>query len=187
MSARETRPLPTARVTIVDAFGHTSTDSTTAAVEVTNTLARKFDCKVMHVPSPGFTDSEEVADSFLATKPVRTTLKQAKAADLVLVSIGIVGRESLLVTEGFMSEEAMDDMVAKGAVGEVFGRYYTAEGEALPCPDVHPVALTLDDLRSAERVVAAGAWFEVHVATNPPLERVAIWGRNWPERPSELI
>lgn len=160
MSARETRPLPTSKVTIIDAFGHTTTEATTAAVEVTNTLARKFESKVMHVPSPGFADSEEVARYFLATKPVNRTLKKARAADLVLVSIGIVGPESLLVAEGFMSEEAMDTMIAKGAVGEVFGRYYSADGEALPCPDVHPVALTMDDLRSAKRVVAVAAGAE---------------------------
>ena len=169
MSARETRQLPAGKVTIVDAFGHTSTDATTAAVEVTNTLARKFDCKVMHVPSPGFVDSKEVADSFLSTKPVKSTLKEAKAADLILVSIGIVGHESLLVREGFMSTEAMDEMVARGAVGEVFGRYYTAEGEPVPCPDVHPVALTMDDLRSADRVVAVAAGTEKTAAVKGAL------------------
>ena len=67
LSASETRPVPTSNVTVVDAFGHTTTDDTTAAVEVTNTLARKFDARVMHVPSPGFAPSSEIAGTFLSS------------------------------------------------------------------------------------------------------------------------
>jgi DNA-binding transcriptional regulator LsrR (DeoR family) len=159
LSARETRPLPTSRVVLVDAFGHTTTDDTTAAVEVTNTLARKFDAKVMHVPSPGFAPSADIAKSFLASPPVVRALTRAKSADVILVSIGVIGPESLLLNEGFITSEAMDDLVAAGAVGEVFGWYYTADGTPVPTEGLHPIALTLDELREAPRVigVAAGA------------------------------
>lgn len=159
LSAQETRPLPTSNVTLVDAFGHTTTDDTTAAVEVTNTLARKFDAKVMHVPSPGFAESEEVAHSFLSSPPVVRALDEARSANVVLVSIGVVGMESLLVEEGFLTKAAMRRVVKQGAVGEVFGRYYDADGHPVPCSDLHPVALTLDELIAASRVigVAGGA------------------------------
>lgn len=159
LSARETRPLPTSRVVLVDAFGHTTTDDTTAAVEVTNTLARKFDAKVMHVPSPGFAPSAEIAASFLSSPPVVRSLKRAKAADVILVSVGVIGSASLLLDEGFLTSEAMDELVAAGAVGEVFGWYYTEDGTSVPTEGLHPIALTLDELREAPRVigVAAGA------------------------------
>jgi len=159
LSARETRPLPTSQVVLVDAFGHTTTDDTTAAVEVTNTLARKFDAKVMHVPSPGFAPSADIAESFLSSPPVVRSLKRAKAADVILVSIGVIGPESLLLNEGFMTSETMDDLVASGAVGEVFGWYYTEDGISVATEGLHPIALTLDELREAPRVigVAAGA------------------------------
>ncbi len=159
LSAREVRPIPTTNVMLVDAFGHTTTDDTTAAVEVTNTLSRKFDARVMHVPSPGFAPSEDISKSFLESPPVSHALERARAADVVLVSIGVIGSESLLVSEGFMTQEGMDDVVEAGAVGEVFGWYFDADGERVPAPGLHPIALTLDDLRNASRVigVAAGA------------------------------
>lgn len=160
LSASETRPLPTTNVTLVDAFGHTTTDDTTAAVEVTNTLARKFDARVMHVPSPGFAESEEIAMSFMASPPVARCLSLARAADVVLVSIGVVGAESLLVQERFMPNTAMDDVIARGAVGEVFGRYFDESGQAVSCADLHPVALTLDDLRRARRVIGVAGGTE---------------------------
>ena len=160
LSARETRPIPTSMVTLVDAFGHTTTDDTTAAVEVTNTLARKFDARVMHVPSPGFAPSSDIADTFLSSPPVARALKRARSADVILVSVGIIGCDSLLVSEGFMTEEAMTDVTEAGAVGEVFGWYFDADGASVEAPSLHPVALTLDDLRTASRVIGVAGGVE---------------------------
>jgi len=160
LCARETRPLPTSDVVLVDAFGHTTTDDTTAAVEVTNTLSRKFDAKVMHVPSPGFAPSEDIAGSFLESPPVQRALERAREADIILVSIGVVGNDSLLVSEGFMSAEGMQDVIDAGAVGEVFGWYFDPNGDSVPAPGLHPIALTLDDLRSATRVIGVAAGTE---------------------------
>jgi DNA-binding transcriptional regulator LsrR (DeoR family) len=159
LSAEQTRPTPTSDVLVVDAFGHTTTDDTTAAVEVTNTLSRKFDAKVMHVPSPGFAESRELAETYLESPPVARALETARTADFVVVSIGVVGRDSLLIEEGFISREAMDDVVAAGAVGEVFGWYYDADGSAVEARGLFPIALTTTDLREAKRVigVAGGA------------------------------
>ncbi len=160
LSAGETRPIPTSDVIIVDAFGHTTTDDTTAAVEVTNTLARKFDARVMHVPSPGFAPSTEIAGTFLSSPPVARALKKARSADVLLVSVGIIGCESLLVAEGFMTEEAMNEVIEAGAVGEVFGWYFDADGNSVEAPSLHPVALTLDDMRNASRVIGVAGGIE---------------------------
>jgi len=159
LSASETRPVPTSGVVIVDAFGHTTTDDVTAAVEVTNVLARKFDARVMHVPSPGFAATSDLAESFLSSPPVARALERARSADVAMVSIGIAGMDSLLVAEGFMSEESMNAVVEAGAVGEIFGRYFDAEGNEVRAEGLHPIALTLEDLRNASRVigVAGGA------------------------------
>ncbi len=160
LSARETRPIPTSDVTLVDASGHTTTDDTTAAVEVTNTLARKFDARVMHMPSPGFAPSAEITKNFLSSPPVAQTLKRARSADVILASVGIIGCDSLLVAEGFMTEEAMTEVTAAGAVGEVFGWYFDAHGASVEAPTLHPVALTLDELRSASRVIGVAGGTE---------------------------
>ncbi|MEN8114852.1 MAG: sugar-binding domain-containing protein [Actinomycetota bacterium] len=159
LSARETRPTPTSQVVVVDAFGHTTTDDTTAAVEVTNTLSRKFDAKVMHVPSPGFAPSRDIADTYLESPPVARALEAARTADVLVVSVGVIGSESLLLTEGFITADAMDDVVAAGGVGEVFGWYYDIDGNAISARGMIPIALTPDDLGSVERVigVAGGA------------------------------
>jgi deoxyribonucleoside regulator len=160
LSAGEARSVPSSGVVVVDAFGHTTTDDVTAAVEVTNVLARKFDAKVMHVPSPGFAPSADIANSFLSSLPVVRALDRARTADVVLVSIGVVGSDSLLMAEGFMTEASMRNAISAGAVGEIFGRYFDAAGENVVVDGLHPVALTLDDLRAAQRVIAVAGGAE---------------------------
>jgi len=154
-SAQVTRNRHTSGVTIVDAFGHTTMSDIAPAVEVTNTLGMKFGAKVMHIPSPGFASSAEVAANFYDSEPVATALDRARGADMIMVSVGVIGPDSLLVNAGYLTNEEMDQVVAAGGVGEVFGLYYDAEGEAV-MPDVlHPVSLTLEDLRASKRVIAA--------------------------------
>ncbi len=160
LSAEATRPIPTTGVIIVDAFGHTTTDATTAAVEVTNVLSRKFDARVVHVPSPGFAASADVAESFMSSPPVARALDHARDADVVVVSVGVTGASSLLIDEGFMTVDSMDEVMEAGAVGEIFGRYFDADGESVVADGLHPIALTIEDLRKALRVIAVAGGAE---------------------------
>ena len=154
-AAKRARTMHTSGVTIVDAFGHTTADQIAPAVEVSNTLGLKFGATVTHIPSPGFAATSEIATNFFESESVATALERARNADVVMVAIGVVGVESLLVQAGYLDEEAMSDVVAAGAVGEVFGRYFDAHGKAVMPAALHPVALTLDDLRSCKLVIAA--------------------------------
>jgi len=52
-----------------------------------------------------------------------------------------------------MTEESMNRVTDAGAVGEVFGWYFDADGNSVEAPSLHPVALTLDDMREAKRVI----------------------------------
>ncbi len=153
-SAQLARKVPTSGVVIVDAFGHTTTDEFTSTVEVTNTLGSKFGARVMHMPSPGFAATAEIADNFLESEPVCRAMERARAADATLVSVGVASDQSLLLAEGLLTESTMNRIVEAGAVGEVFGRYYDASGDAVEPQALHPVSLTLDDLRNARRVIA---------------------------------
>lgn len=154
-AAQATRTMRTSGVTIVDAFGHTTTYAIADSVEVSNTLGRHFGARVLHIPSPGFAASAEVAENFYDSEPVQTTLEVAKAADAVMVAIGVTGAESLLAGAGYIDKKAMTRVINAGAIGEVFGRYYDLDGNPVMPEATHPISLTLDDLRASRRVIAA--------------------------------
>jgi DNA-binding transcriptional regulator LsrR (DeoR family) len=153
MSAREVRRLPTSGVSIVDAFGHATTAQTVSSVEVSSMLASKFGAKVMHMPSPAFAASREVAINFFESAPVAVALSRAREADVALVSIGITGPDSLLIGEGLMEPDTMERIEAAGAVGEVLACYYDADGNSISVPELHTVGLRYHDLQEIRRVV----------------------------------
>lgn len=168
-AAQTTRNSHTPGIVLVDAFGHTTTEDIAPAVEVTNNLGRKFGAEVIHIPSPGFAPSAEVAQNFLSSRSVSTTLDRARSADVVIVAVGIVGKESLLITAGYVDQSTMSALVEAGAVGEVFGRYFDAEGKEVMPDALHPISLTLDDLRNARRVIAAAGGAEKEAAVRGAL------------------
>ncbi len=159
-SAQVARSMHTTGVTLVDAFGHTTTDEIAPAVEVSNSLGNKFGARVMHIPSPGFASSAAIAANFYESEPVAKALDRAREADAVIVAVGVVGHESLLLTAGYLEPEVMERLMESGAIGEVFGRYYDAAGSAVMPDALHPVSLSLDDLRAARRVIAAAGGAE---------------------------
>ena len=159
-AAQRVRGMHTSGVRLVDAFGHITTPDIAPTVEVTNTLGLKFGATVTHIPSPGFAPSPEVAESFYQSEPVASALEKAKTADMVMVAVGVVGVESLLVQAGYLDAKTMGKIVKAGGVGEVFGLYYDAAGKAVFPDALHPIALSLDDLRACKRVIAAAGGVE---------------------------
>lgn len=147
--------VPTAGVHLIDAFGHTTTAEMTASVEVTNALAGKFGAKVTHLPSPGFATSERALHTFHSSESVLHVLEMARRADVVILAVGVVGPESLLIEGGFIDHPRMDRLRADHAVGEIFGLYFRLDGSAIDPQPLRPVSLSLDDLRSSPRTIAA--------------------------------
>lgn len=159
-SAQLVRSMHTSGVVLVDAFGHTTTDDIAPAVEVSNSLGMKFGARVMHIPSPGFATTAAIAENFFESEPVATALDRARTADAVLVAVGVVGPESLLINAGYIKPETMNKVIDAGAVGEVFGLYFDSAGEEVLPGALHPVSLSLDDLRKSRRVIAAAGGAE---------------------------
>lgn len=149
------RPRRTSGVTIVDAIGHTVAEQMAPAIEVTRALAAAFGATAVHLPSPAFANSRASLEFLLASPPVARVLAAARAADLTLVSVGVVGDDSLLRQAAVVTPAVMDALVRRGAAGEILGRYYGRDGDTIDTPSLLPVGLKLDDLRASRRVLAA--------------------------------
>jgi DNA-binding transcriptional regulator LsrR (DeoR family) len=156
-AAGQVRRRATRGVVVADAVGFASGGQIAPALEVTRTLAAALGASATHLASPAFADSPESLRFLITSPPVEQGLLLARGADLVLVSIGVVGEDSLLVEEGFVGGATMAAIADRGAVGEILGWYYDAAGQAIEPQPLLPVGLTLDDLRAACRVVAVAA------------------------------
>ena len=85
---------------------------------------------------------------------VADVLAAARKADVLCFSLGKVDLQSVLVTSGNITEKEMTDLIAAGAVGDVLGRFFNAEGQIVDRSlDERTIGLSLADLSSHEHSV----------------------------------
>ncbi|MCB1280570.1 MAG: sugar-binding transcriptional regulator [Salinibacterium sp.] len=142
-------------VTVVQINGGVSlnrrpgTASTTAAE-----IAQKGGGHPILLPSPAILERLETARAISTDRTVAAVLNRAAEANAYLYSAGVADSSSVLVDSGYLTPEDVAELVRKGAVGDVVGRYIDANGNPIdPGLDERTVGLGLDQLRAAETAI----------------------------------
>jgi deoxyribonucleoside regulator len=127
-----------------------STAATTAV-----TIARRGGGHATLLPSPAILERRETRFAIEADRTVAGVLDLAASASVYLYSAGVASASSVLVESGYLSPDDVAELVRKGAVGDVVGRYIDANGNIVdPGLDERTVGLGLDQLRSATTSIA---------------------------------
>ncbi|MBD8103361.1 MULTISPECIES: sugar-binding transcriptional regulator [Plantibacter] len=126
-------------------------------------IAEKGRGDVTLLPSPAIFERLETKLSIESDRTVAEVLRTAAAADTYLYGAGVAGPDSALVHSGYLTAADVDVLVARGAVGDVVGRYIDAEGMIVdPTLDERTVGLGLEALRRAGRSIAVIAGAQKH-------------------------
>ena len=89
-----------------------------------------------------------------ADRTVAEVLRRASGADAYLYSAGVADESSVLVDSGYLGADDVAELVRKGAVGDVVGRYIDAQGNIVDASlDERTVGLGLDELRAAKTAI----------------------------------
>ncbi|HAM25649.1 MAG TPA: transcriptional regulator [Microbacteriaceae bacterium] len=130
--------------------------STAAATAVT--IARKGGGQATLLPSPAILERRETRLAIEADRTVAGVLELAAEASAYLYSAGVADESSVLVDSGYLSPHDVAELVRRGAVGDVVGRYIDANGNIVDRDlDERTVGLGLDTLRSAATSIAVVA------------------------------
>jgi deoxyribonucleoside regulator len=142
-------------VTVVQINGGVSlnrragTAATTAAL-----IAEKASGHAVLLPSPAILERIETRLAIEADRTVAGVLELATTASAYLYSAGVADESSVLVDSGYLTPADVAELVRKGAVGDVVGRYIDANGNTVdPALDERTVGLGLDQLRSADTAI----------------------------------
>ena len=123
--------------------------STTAAE-----IAHKGGGQAVLLPSPAILERRETARAISSDRTVAAVLSRATSANAYLFSAGVADSTSILVSSGYLSPDDVSELVRKGAVGDVVGRYIDANGNPVdPGLDERTVGVGLRHLRAAERAI----------------------------------
>lgn len=119
------------------------------------TISTKASGNATLLPSPAILDDESIKAAILSDRSVAAVLEAAHSADTYLYTAGSVDMNSVLVESGYLSADDVTDLVSKGAVGDVIGRFIGADGNIVdPSLDRRTVGLDIGDLKLAKRAIA---------------------------------
>lgn len=125
--------------------------------DVMHRLAEKTQGQAWTMPVPFFANTADDRRVLLAQRGVQEVLDLAGAAQMMLVGIGAVGTSANLVAAHVLEREEIEAAAAEGAVGELLGHFFAADGgvvaQALTARALSPA---LDSLRGRRLVAVAG-------------------------------
>jgi deoxyribonucleoside regulator len=127
----------------------------TAAATATM-IAQKASGQATLLPTPAILERLETKRAIEGDRTVGGVIQLARTANAYLYSAGPADTSSVHVDSGYLNESDIERLVGLGAVGDVLGRYITADGEiADPELDARTLGLGLDELRAATTSILA--------------------------------
>lgn len=152
----------TSGVTVVQINGAMS-PSRRSAGELTATIAQRGAGSAVLLPSPAILERLETKLAIEADRSVADVLVLASTASAYLYSAGVADSTSILVDSGYLTPDDVSELVRRGAVGDVLGRYINDSGEIVDAGlDERTVGLGLDELRSAATAIFTVAGSSKH-------------------------
>lgn len=118
--------LGTPGITQIDSWDAT-TYSNTLATKVGNLLH----CASYNLSTPMYVDGEKEKELIEGIDEISKVLRMAETADMALIGIGSMQKDSSIIKAGIRTEEEYKELMQKGAVGEIVGRIYDKNGQTV--------------------------------------------------------
>ena len=149
---------PTKGITVLQAMG--SIDETTGsydALEIGRRLASRWSGSFLALNTPAILEDAQVCRRLSEVEQVRKILDRLKAATVALVGIGNL-QNSVFRERNALTSSDVSKLSKAGAVGEIVGRFYDADGCECDTPYKNRViGIDLESLRKMKSVIGVVA------------------------------
>lgn len=126
-------------------------------------IAEKAGGSATLLPSPAILERRETRLAIEGDRTVAAVLERGAAASAYLYSAGAADSSSVLVESGYLEPAEIEALVARGAVGDLVGRFIAADGRVVDeALDERTVGISLDRLRAADWAIAVIGGPEKH-------------------------
>ena len=154
---------------IVSLTGNIATDGSTAYYNVLFSLSERVTARSFPLLMPVITSSAAEREALAGQAGISRVIDLASRAAVAFLGIGTVGDGAQLVLDGFMSAAEIDALHQVGAVGEITGWAFDAEGRLLDGALRDRVASAPIPSRESTVVIAAAAGRAKHQAIRAAL------------------
>lgn len=125
-------------------------------------LAQKLGGDVFDLSAPAMADSGAAAEVLRSQRDIKRALEAAENADVALLGIGNLDpAQSGFVKGGFMTPEELVALTNAGAVGDIAGRIFAADGRLQAnASDDRIIGISFEALRRIPRTIAVAMGLE---------------------------
>ena len=116
---------------IVSLVGNLKHDGSASPFDSVMAMAEKINAKRFYLPGPVFTKSKEELRKLLKQPIYRNVLKISESADVAFIAIAGINPEAPILIDGFITEIEARELLKQGAVGEILGNIFDAEGKLI--------------------------------------------------------
>src|SRR4029079_857908 len=124
-------PMKAPQHKIVSLTGTIAPDGAASYYNVIFNMADAVKARMFPMPLPVIASSPEEREMLLRQPMVKETLALTAKADITFVGIGDLGPEAPLYLDGFITETELKALQKAGAVGEIVGWAFDAQGKMI--------------------------------------------------------
>lgn len=125
--------------------------------DVMHHLAAKTGAEAIVMPLPFFANTIEDREVMLKQRGMGEVFEIAARSELKIVGIGTAEPEASLVATGMVEPHELEEAKAAGAVGEMLGYFFDAEGRPVETAlTARTIAVGFDTLKTSRIVAVAG-------------------------------
>jgi DNA-binding transcriptional regulator LsrR (DeoR family) len=122
-------PIEVPDTKVVSLTGNIAHNGSAALYSAIFTMADRVKAEHYLMPAPVVASSVAERDSLHQQSIIQRSFTLAKQANVVFVGLGDLGPQAPLLVDGFIDEGELDALRKAGAVGEILGWAFDAEGE----------------------------------------------------------
>jgi DNA-binding transcriptional regulator LsrR (DeoR family) len=168
---KQTRAKHLEVVTLIGGVGKAEEPSHSG--RICRTLAEGIGAHSWVLPAPATVDRPDVAEALLASPAIHEVMSVMSRVEIAIVGIGSMEPGSSTFTHGLFSQDHLDDLVTRHAVGSICARFYDDDGHILSSSvDDCTLSFDLERLRQVRHRIGAAFGAEKRKAI-----RAAIRGR----------
>lgn len=180
-------PMEAPQHKIVSLTGSIAPDGSAAYYNVIFNIAEAVKARSFPMPLPVIASSSEEREMLLRQPMIIETHALAAKADITFVGIGDLGSEAPLFVDGFVSNAELKQLQKAGAVGEIVGWTFDAQGKLIDGLTNDRVASAPLPSRETSTVVAIAVGEKKMPGIKAALNRRLINGLLTDERTAEVL
>lgn len=150
------QPSTLKNVSVISLHGGCNEKSTINPNDIARSFAEKLGAKCFYINAPALAESRQKQSALISESRIQAVLDKIRHANIAIVGIGDLSAHTLVVKSNLPDGDALiAEVLRKGAVGELLGHYFAADGRKIECEmDNRIIGIGIDDLKRIPIVAA---------------------------------